>query len=118
MNINVTFVFQVLNFLFSYWFLNRFLFIPVIRHIEERKSGDRHLFSLIEKKEKYLLKLEEEKYQRLIKFKETINKGFQLKRRKIANIPECYHFKLDDKSVEKSISKMSKILVKKVPHVD
>ena len=66
-NINFTLIIQVINFIFLMWFLNKFLFKPVLKMLDERENkitGDFELSEKINQEvDEGLEKLEEEMKQ-------------------------------------------------------
>ena len=111
---NLTLLLQVLNFWITYWFLNRFMFKPVLLFLEQKKQKDLLLKSKIEKKENILLKIEN-----FSVFKEKIFKKYKFKSPELEQISTNIQFKKVDKNeADKLIQVIKDILVKRVPHVD
>ncbi|MFA5075205.1 MAG: hypothetical protein WC436_03830 [Candidatus Babeliales bacterium] len=116
---NLTLLLQVLNFWITYWFLNRFMFKPVLLFLEQKKQKDLLLKSKIEKKENILLKIENKKIENFSVFKEKIFKKYKFKSPELEQISTNIQFKKVDKNeADKLIQVIKDILVKRVPHVD
>lgn len=118
MQFNITFFLQIFNFAITYWFLNRFMFKPVMFFIKKRDQEESMIKKNIKNKEKYLLKLERDKKEELIEFKVQMDQKYF-----VPNISEPDDFievscHIDKQNVEKMIKVAEKILVERVPNVD
>ena len=118
MRLNLTFVLQLINFAISYWFLNKFMFKPVLAFLKKRDEKERRLQKDIEKKENNLLDLEHIKQEELVEFKEKVKTKYRIIpfiQPEVATQIPC---KVDKKTAKKLIDIAKDILVQKVPHVD
>ena len=118
MQVNITLFLQVINFLISYWFLNRFLFKPVFAFIGKKSLQEKRIASIIESKEHNLLNLEEEKHQRLIDFREDLHGKYTFRFKTDLSIPSEVKCKIEKDEIDRTLKKMKFLLLKKVPHVD
>lgn len=118
MRINLTYFIQIINFLITYWFLNRFLFKPVILFIKNKKEKESKFNKRTEKKEHNLLDLEKKKHQDLVDFRVRMKKEYGIAPLKEIKVPSELTFKKDPKEIEELINVAKNILVKEVPHVD
>lgn len=118
MQLNFTFFLQIFNFGITYWFLNIFMFKPVLVYIKKRKKAENEIKKNIEKKEQTLLELEKEKNKELLDFKLEMNEKYKVVPVKEPIIPAKILCPVD-KEEAKQITKIAKkILVERVPNVD
>ena len=118
MRINLTLFIQVINFGVTYWFLNWFMFRPVINFLKEKKNKEEKTKKNLEKKEQNLLEIEKKKHQDLDDFKIRMKKEYRIAPTAVPEIPSEIICKIDKKKAEKLTVVAKKILLKKVPHVD
>lgn len=118
MNINITLFFQVFNFLITYWFLNKFLFKPVLLFIKNKSFKKNEMLKSIEKKEYNLLHLQEEKHSNLFDFKQKIKDKYSVDKGQEAHVPELARVDLDSKVVDETLKEVKTLLIDRVPHVD
>lgn len=118
MQFNITFFLQIFNFTITYWFLNKFMFRPVISFIKNRNAKDLKIKNDIENKEQNLLNLEKEKLKDLQDFKMDMNEKYQVNEPNKVNIPSKILGEVDKSEVEHITKIVKKILVERVPHVD
>ena len=118
MQINLTLIAQVINFGISYWFLNKFMFKPVLNFLSQKKSKEEKIIKEIEQEEHVLLNLEEKKHKQICAFKDKMKELYKVFSLPKVQIPPdvVYHL---DKNEAKRLTKISEhLLVDKVPHVD
>lgn len=118
MQLNFTFFLQIFNFAITYWFLNSFMFKPVIAFIKKRKQAENKINKSIEKKEQTLLKLEKDKDEDLMDFKLEMRNKYNVIPFKEANVPSKILCKINKEEVASLTEIAKKILVERVPHVD
>ena len=118
MQINLTFFIQLINFGISYWFLNKFMFKPVLEYLKKRKAKENKIAKDIAKKEHILLSLEHKKGQGLIDFKVDMESRYKLESYKVPDVPHQVPCFVDKKEAEKLVKIAKEMLVKRVPHVD
>ncbi len=118
MRINLTLLVQVINFSITYWFLNRFMFRPVIEFLNQKKTKEEKTKKRLEKKEQDLLCMEKKKHQDLGDFKVKMKKEYGIVPPKTAQVPSELHIEINKKEIEKLTDIAKKILVKRVPYVD
>lgn len=118
MQFNITFFLQIFNFAITYWFLNKFMFKPVLFFIQKRKKKENKIKQNLEKKELNLINLENNKKEELHNFKFRMKEKYQTKSVKEPNIPSEIKGKIDRKNAPEIIKKATKILVKRIPHVN
>ena len=118
MQINITLFLQVINFLISYWFLNKFLFKLVFNFIHKKNLQSKRIASIIENKEHALLNLEEIKHQNLVNFRKDLQDNYTFTFKTDYSIPSDVKCKIEKDEIDRTLKKMKFLLLKKVPHVD
>jgi len=118
MRLNLTFVIQIINFIISYWFLNKFMFKPVLAFLKKREDKEQKIEKDIEKKKSSLLDLEHEKQEELIVFKNKMKTKYKIVLFSQPEIEAQVPCKVDEQTAKKLIDIAKDMLVKKVPHVD
>ncbi|MFH1461330.1 MAG: ATP synthase F0 subunit B [bacterium] len=118
MQFNITFFLQIFNFAVTYWFLNKFMFRPVISFIKRRQQEENKIKKNIENKEKDLLKLEREKKEELTEFKVKMEQKYFVPNLLEPDISIEVSSHVDKQNVEKMVEVAQKILVERVPNVD
>jgi F-type H+-transporting ATPase subunit b len=118
MQFNITFFLQIINFYITYWFLNKFMFKPVISFIKKRKKEEINFNKDLEKKEQYLIKLKNKKIENLHEFKSEMKTKYKTKIVNEPIIPSKIEGNVDEKNAQEIITTATKILIEKVPNVD
>ncbi|MFC1894651.1 ATP synthase F0 subunit B [Candidatus Dependentiae bacterium] len=118
MQVNLTFFVQLINFGISYWFLNKFMFKPVMEYVNRRKDEKNKTLKDINNKEQILLNLEKDKNKKLFDFKVNMKSEYSLKPFKAPDIPSTILSKVDKQESEKLIKIVKNMLIQRVPHVD
>ncbi len=118
MQLNATFFAQVINFAIVYWFLNKFMFKPVLVFLQNKKEKENKLKSKLAKKEEWLLCLEETKQKELRDFQQKTAQQYEFAPVSTPEIPTQVAYKVDKKEAKKLIDLAKEILVERVPHVD
>lgn len=118
MEINITLFLQVINFLISYWFLNKFLFKPVFNFIRQKNLKEKRVVAIIDGKEQLLLGLEELKHENLIDFKKDLIERYRFVWKEEFSVPSEVKCDIEKSEFKSSIKRMKFLLLKKVPHVD
>lgn len=118
MQINLTFFIQIINFSITYWFLNKFMFNPVMIFLKQKKDKENNIKKEIKEKEEYLLKMEVKKGINLEKFREQIKEKYKFSTPKKPDISFKIDCVIDKNETKKLILQAKKILLKRVPHVD
>ncbi|MBD3273380.1 hypothetical protein GF385_03475 [Candidatus Dependentiae bacterium] len=118
MQLNITFFLQIFNFAITYWFLNKFMFKPVIKFIKDKQKKENNIKQSIEKKEQLLLKLEREKEKELQSFKFEMNDKYTVEPAKEAKVSSIIVAEVDNQEAKKLTEEAKEILVERVPNVD
>lgn len=118
MQFNITFFIQIINFFITYWFLNKFMFKPVIKFIKKRKQREKAFINKIKQKEELLLELEKQKKLELYNFQQKVKSKYKLSPITPSNIPTKIKIFIDTKEIKKMTDLATRILVERVPNVD
>lgn len=118
MQINLTIFVQFINFAITYWFLNKFMFKPVLIFISKKKSEENYLNNKIKQKEELIKILENKKTQNYNIFIDKINTEYKFNKFTFKNFPELASSQIDKQQADNLIHKIKKILKERVPHVD
>lgn len=118
MQFNITFFVQIFNFFITYWFLNKFMFKPVINFIKKREKKEKAFINNIKNEESLLLDLEKQKKLELYNFQQKVKSKYKLSPMGDPNIPTKIEIFIDTKEVESMTNLATKILVERVPNVD
>lgn len=118
MQINLTFFIQLINFGISYWFLNKFLFKPVLQYIRNKKQKEDRIIKDIAQRNNTLVELEHKKDQNLFDFKREIKSKYEVHEAEAPKVEHQVPVKINKDEAERLIKVAKNILIKKVPHVD
>ena len=118
MQLNFTFFLQIFNFAITYWFLNSFMFKPVITFIKKRQQAENKINKNIEKKEQILLKLEKDKDEDLMDFKLEMRHKYKVVPAQEPEVPSKILCTINKEEADSLTKIAKKILVERVPHVD
>jgi F0F1-type ATP synthase membrane subunit b/b' len=123
MHINATFLIQIINFVVTYYILNRFLFKPIIASIKRKHEKEIGLKKSIKKEENKIVTLEKEKHEVVLSFQRNMKKKFPYISPIIQDKPVDVEAekafalltqeKIDKKTLQKEVTKF---LIERVPH--
>ena len=118
MEINITLPIQIINFLTTYFFLNSFLFKPVIAALRQKKAHEQKLLDDIARKEARLLEEQKQQHRELLTFQADVKNSYpQLETLPPISAGEI-SYERDPKEVAFLIKKSSQLIVQRVTHVD
>jgi hypothetical protein len=116
MYINFTLIIQIINFLITYWFLNKLLFTPFITSIQKKNEKEKQLLDRVDKEEKNVTLLKENKKLSLLTFQKHVKKSYPPPSlptiKEIAEIKAAY----DKKKLVALTKQAEELLIKKAPH--
>jgi hypothetical protein len=118
MRINITLILQIINFGVTYWFLNKFMFRPVVNFLQKRAEKEKNQVDRINRKERHLLELEEKKHEELVFFRFRMQERYSFAPVKTPELPTKLFYRVDRDEAGKLTEKIKKMLVKRVPHVN
>lgn len=118
MNINVTFIIQIINFIIVYMVLHRFLFGPVLTSISQKKEKKAVFEKDIKAKEDELIKLEQKKRKAIVSFQAHATKAYPFVASPKCDTPLDVESKImfEDVDTKKMKKELKSWLLSKVPH--
>ena len=116
MQINITFVIQVVNFCVTYCFLEKILLKPLVALLQKRDALKAKALEDIGKKESDLTALQQQKDADLQAFKVHVNDKYKLQDVKREEIPLISGSDYDDERIHKMVKEGKKLLVERLAH--
>lgn len=117
MQLNVTCVIQMLNFIVTYVILREVLLRPFVHHIQKKTAAKLHLIAKLKDRESGLALLSNEKKDQLIAFQEYINKRYKKPLPTRFSSLAFTEKTLTSEELEHLTQAATQLLVTKVPHV-
>ncbi len=117
MQINATFIVQIINFALTYVLLSRFLLYPFMALIHQKQASRHTLSAILENKILEEQLLIQSKENDLIAFRTYVHQAYQRPSPASAYYPNFQEQKIDNAYVQAMIQKATAIVVEKVPHV-
>ena len=118
MNINATFLIQIIHFLIAYKMLNALLFRPAIASLKEKRDKRKQIETAIKQEEETLLSLEKEKTEQIVTFQAHVKKQYPfvtpLPHEEVIETARTVPEEVDIKQVKQELVDL---LVTKVPDV-
>lgn len=116
MQINATFLVQIVNFWISYAMLHKFFFKPFVRFIEKKSTAKRTLLENLKAKELSLAQLQEDKKRHLEDFRAHLKAQYQPPIPTLEKIPTPPTFIKDSAEIAAITKTATEILIEKAPH--
>jgi len=117
MDINATFLVQIINFFVIYKVLTVFFFKPIIASLEEKKAKKESLEKSIKEKEEVLVSLEKQKKEEIKVFQEHVKTEYPFISPTETDKPVEMEVKIKKEADTKELkNKVVDLLVSKVPH--
>ena len=117
MQLNATFIVQIVNFALSYVVLSKFLLRPFVQRIHQKQAARQALVNALKDKEAQLQQLGKDKQEHLKAFQSYVHTTYQPPMITLTQLPVFEEKPLDEHYVQDMIKKTSALVVKKVPHV-
>lgn len=118
MELNITLLIQIGNFLITYFVLKKFLFKPSIASIKSKKEAKKSFLDNITKEEERLLSEQQRKAAHLEKFQRETKKEYVPLHFKPLVIEADITYKRDEEEVERTVQEAKDFIVKRTPRVD
>jgi hypothetical protein len=114
MQINITFVIQIINFIITYFFLGKMIFKPISETIHDREKIKEDLQNNVKEQENILKKFIDKKETRFKELQKNVYQYYDTK--KIADLDENDNLKYfhDEYTIKSTIKEGKEIIVKKV----
>lgn len=113
MQINVTFVIQIINFWISYTVLHKLLFKPFVGLIHNKEAARDTLTNGLKAKEQRLLQLQEDKKKNLETFRSYIKAQYPFKTVPLEKIPPEFAFTKNQDELDVLIASEKNLLLQK-----
>jgi hypothetical protein len=115
MQINATFIVQIINFALTYVVLSRFLLQPFLILIQKKKAAQQALQAILENKGHEEAMLIRSKNDALASFKEHIKKTYQKPATHSIEFPVFVETTVDESHIKHLVKQAADLVVKKVP---
>jgi hypothetical protein len=116
MQLNVTFVIQIINFGVFYAVLNAFCFKPLVARISRKEEARQTLLEGLKEKEQLLVRLQAQKKKDLEDFRARITKNYQPVSSQLLEVPGSIVYPSDEQASKELIDQTTQMLVKEVEH--
>lgn len=116
MQINATFLIQIINFWISYAMLHKLLFKPFVQLIEKKHAAQAKMLGLIKSKEHVLVVLQDDKKQNLEDFRAHLKATYQTLPPKLQPVPATDFFDVEQKTITDITTTVKEIIVQKAPY--
>ena len=116
MQINVTFLLQIINFCATYFFLEKIILRPLVADLQKRDEFKNFLVAGIEKKEEQLVCVQEQKTTDLLLFQDELKRKYKTPSFTPKDIPFVVNYQRDKEHINQVIDQGTELLVKEVSH--
>jgi F0F1-type ATP synthase membrane subunit b/b' len=116
MQINVTFIIQIINFWITYLVLHKILFKPVVQLLQNKETAKESLVEGIKTKEAGLLHLQEEKKKNLEDFRQYLKTKYAFQPQRQEEIPVLTIQETKREAIAKMVTQECDLIVQKAPH--
>lgn len=116
MQLNITFVVQILNFWLTYSFLKRLFFRPLVTHIFRKEKARQTLVEGLKEKERLLIHIQEQKKKDLEEFRDRLKTQYQPVTAQFYDIPSELVQSPDQQNLESLVDTTREILIKEAEH--
>jgi len=116
MNINVTFIIQIIHFTIVYWILKRYFFKNIISVLQEKEKSRQTLTSGLKDKEMSLVFLQEEKKKDLLDFRQKLKEKYLFAHESPQEIPSGILYEKNEKRITDAIKTVELRIIEKAPH--
>jgi hypothetical protein len=116
MQINVTFIIQIIHFIIVYLVLKRYFFKNIIFVLQEKEKTRQMLTSGLKDKEMSLGNLQEEKKKDLFDFRLKLKEKYLFAHEKPQEIPSGILYEQDEKRITHLLNTVEHLIIEKAPH--
>lgn len=116
MQINVTFLIQVINFYITYRLLDVILLKPLVSLLQKRDAVKDRLVKEIEEKEQELHSVEYQKEVDLQEFQIRLQQKYVLPQHVPQEVPLCINYQQNEEAIGLLVKQGSELLLKEVSH--
>lgn len=114
MQVNVTFLLQIINFCITYFFLEKILLRPLVSDLQKREESKNFLLAGIEKKEEQLVGLQEKKESDLIHFQQLLKSKYKAPYFVPKDMPFIINYERDENAIRHAVDEAKELLLKGV----
>jgi hypothetical protein len=116
MQINATFLIQIINFWVTYTILHRLLLRPLVHLINKKDAAKATMIEGIKQKEHVLARLQEDKHKNLEIFRNHVKTKYIFITPKPASMPPPSIFIKDPRQIALLTQAAEQLLIEKAPH--
>ncbi len=116
MQINVTFLIQIINFWVAYTILHKILLRPLVQLIDKKNAAKTTMIEGIKQKEHALARLQEEKNKNLEIFRHHVKSQYIFIIPRPVPMPPASVFLKDQQHIDSLAQAAEKLLIEKAPH--
>lgn len=116
MQINATFIIQIVNFWIMYVVLHKIILKPSVKLIASKMAAKKTMIDALKDKELLLLRLQDEKKKHLSDFKTYMKTAYQLPTPQVHEIMERPACKPNPEELERLVKTTKDLLIEKAGH--
>ena len=114
---NITFIFQILNFIFVFVILKKTVFKSVFEKLTQEKEKQVSLFKSLQESEVFLLNIQKDKIAKLKAFQKKMSEKFVFASDRFAKLTKDISYKRDPDGVKRLTKEFKSILIREVSRV-
>lgn len=116
MQINATTLVQICNFWITYFFLQKFIFKPIVTMLLQKEAFRKASRDDLKYKETALLQLQEKKLRQITDFRKQIAQTYQFTPHQVPEIPSGVIYQPNEEKISELTNTITDLLTEKVPH--
>lgn len=116
MQINVTFIIQIVNFWISYAMLHKLLFKPFVGIINNKQAARQILIKGLKHKELALITLQDDKKKNLEDFRTHIKQQYDFTPLPLIELSQPFAFSCNQDEIDRLIETQKNLIIQKAPH--
>ena len=116
MQINVTFVIQMIHFIIVYMVLKRYFFKDIVSVLQEREKTKQKLTAGLKDKEASLSLSQEEKKKDVIIFRDMLREKYTFASETVYEIPTGVFYQKDEARLASIAERVEQLIIEKAPH--
>jgi F0F1-type ATP synthase membrane subunit b/b' len=116
MQINATFLIQIVNFWISYAMLHKLLFKPFVQLIEKKQAAQTKMLNVIKSKEQTIVHLQDDKKKNLEEFRVHLKETYHFTQPQLQDVPATCAIEKEQEGIDSITAQMKQLLIQKAPH--
>jgi hypothetical protein len=116
MQINVTFIFQIINFWICYVVLHKFLFKPMVQLLNQKEAAKLFLKESLKQKEAALLQLQADKKKGLETFRIYLKNHYIFGSPRLEEVPSLCVYEKKQQEINALIAACKDVIIAEAPH--